>query len=78
MQPRPTDKICSVSSDSSSSPDATKVVRTIRGNRSLVTVDPSVWVVRPRQNAASIEEVDTFGLRPDGRKRNSPLPSFRV
>ena len=63
-QPRPIDVICSVSSDSSSTPDAT----TARwyeafATRSFVRVDPSVGVVRSPKNSASIEECETSRCR---------------
>ena len=73
------DELCSVKSDSSSTSDATSV----RRYETFATRVASSLTCRSgasdlAKNAASIEEVETLGRRPDGRKRHSPLPSFRV
>ena len=76
-QPRPIDDLCSVSSDSSDTSDATSArwYETLRHTWSLVTVDPSACVVRPRNNAPSIGECEAFRWRPEDRKRKSLLPT---
>ena len=71
-QPRPIGELCSVSAPLRAARPMQRRsdVRNIRDTCSFVTVDPSVLGVRPRKNAASIEEVETLGWRPDARGRN--------
>ena len=52
-------------------PDGTETFET------RVAIAQSTWRAE-WENEASTEGIRTFGCRPDARKRNSPLPSFRV
>ena len=75
-QPRPIEEVCSVSSGTGNTSDATSAKRyeTFAHVALFVTVVLSVWGARPRKSAGSIEEVETLGCRPDGRREIQRCP----
>ena len=79
-RPDTIDELCSESSESSSAPDAT-MARWNDVFETRVTASQSThrseWS-RTSENKASTERIQTFGCRPDARKRNSLLPLCKM
>ena len=79
-RPRPIDELCSRTSDSGRTADATSA----RWHETLTTRVASLrWTRRYGssglfKNEVSTKGAESFEWRPDARKRNLPLPSFRV
>ena len=62
-RPRPINELCSGTFDSNSRCNVGQVGRNIREKCSLVTVDPSVTVLKPLKNKVSTKRAETFWCR---------------